>query len=280
MNTIRTNLSSLLAQRVNASQKAGVAGSLRKLSTGQQINLGGDSPAGLISSENLKAVLAALEAESRVIQRVDSVAAVADGALAETSDLLIEAKGLAVANANGAGLSDGERAANQLQIDSIFSSVDRISRTTRFNGDPLLDGTASLAAAGQTLDIDSAATGQIGGVVVNGNPQTLSDVASGGPLDTATGNVGGAVQAIDAAINQVSTLRGKIGAFQKNTIASSLRSTGVAIENTAAANSQIRDTDFASETSRLIRSQILDVSSLTMLGLANRQAADVLTLLG
>jgi len=279
MNSITNNIPSLIAQRVNGQNKMGLSNSLNKLSTGQRINRGADGPAQLISSEKLKAVLAMLEAETRVMQRVDSVATVAEGALSEASTLLIEAKGLAVANANTAGMSDAERAANQMEIDSILSSVDRISRNTNFNGDSLLDGTATFTAGGDTLNIDSIATSQIGDVSVSGASYTLSDVATGNSLNTATGNVAGAPQAIDRAITQVSTIRGTIGAFQKNTIQSGLRSIGVAIENTAAANSIIRDTDYASETSNLIRSQILDKSSLRMLDLANHSNSEVLSLL-
>ena len=134
MNTIQTNTPSLIAQRINVLNKSKLFSSLEKITTGRQINRGSDNPAGLISSENLNAVLAALEAESRSLQRTNSVATVADGALTEASNLLIEAKGLAVANANSAGLSDSERQANQAQIDSILASVGRISSTTAFNG--------------------------------------------------------------------------------------------------------------------------------------------------
>ena len=279
MNSIITNIPSLTAQRVNALNNLAVTSSLQKLSTSLRINRGADDPAGLISSENLKAALASLEAESRVIQRVDQVANVAEGALDEVSSLLTEAKGLAVANANTGAMSDSERAANQAQIDSILSSVDRISRTTNFNGQNLLDGTASLTAAGETLNIDSVATTDIGNITLSGQDYTLADVGSAGPLNTVSGNVAGASASIDAAINQVATLRGKIGSFQKNTLNARLNSINVTIENTAAANSQIRDTDYAAQTSRLARDQVLSLSSLRAIGLTLTSAKNTLTLL-
>ena len=280
MSSISTGVSSLIAQRVHAQNKLSLTHSLVNLATGSRISRAAFDPAGLISSEQLRSALAVLEAESRSLQRADSVAAVAEGALAEVSDLLVEAKGLAVTNANTAGVSDAERQANQLQIDSILTSVDRISRTTSFNGDSLLDGSASFSVQGQTLDIASVATSQIGDVVIDGTDFQLSDVASDGGLNTVSGNVEGAAAAIDAAISQVSTLRGQIGAFQKHTIASGLASTGVAIENVAAANSLIRDTDFSAESSKLARAQILDLSSLLAVGLTNSSATNVLALLG
>ena len=215
MTSFNNNINLLTAGRINASVNKNLAGSLTKLSTGQRINRAADNPAGLISSEQLRAALAALDAESRSLQRTDAVAAVAGGALGEVSDQLIEARTLATTNANTAGLSDAERQANQLQIDSILSNVDRVSRSTSFNGQPLLDGTASLTAAGATLDIGSVQSSDLGGVEIDGQSLTLGDVRTGGALDTASGQAAGAATAIDAAIGQVSRLRGEIGSFQK-----------------------------------------------------------------
>src|SRR5687767_9682481 len=135
--------SSLLAQRYQRLNPMKLAGSLQKLATGYRINRGADDPAGLIASEQLRGTLAALEAELRMLERTDHQAATADGALGEVSDMLVEARGLAVANANDAGLSDLEKQANQAQIDSILVSVDRVSRSTSFNGTKLLDGSFS-----------------------------------------------------------------------------------------------------------------------------------------
>lgn len=276
MSTVNTHIPSLVARRTNASHRAELAGSLRNLSTGVRVSRGADGPADLISSENLKAALAMLEAESRVIRRVDSVLTVAQSGLDETSDLLIQAKGLAIANANSGAVSQAEKAANQLQIDSILSSVDRISRTTRFNGDPLLDGTASFSVSGETLDVDGVATDQVGHVAIDGQSLALSDVGSGGALNTVDGHIDAAALVIDAAIGQVATLRGRIGAFQKSTVQSARNSIGVAIENTAGANSVVRDTDFAFETARLSRAQVLELSSLAAMDLTRGSAANVL----
>lgn len=279
MSSINTNVSSLIAGRVHAQNKLSLTHSLINLATGSRISRAAFDPAGLISSERLRSALSTLEAESRSFQRAGSVATVAEGALAEASGLLIEAKGLALTNANSFGISDAERQANQMQIDSILSSVDRISSTTSFNGDPLLDGSASFSVGGQTLDITSVATSQIGDVTIDGDDFILSDVASEGVLNTVDGNVEGAVAAIDAAIDQVSTLRGQIGAFQRHTVASGLASIDVAIENVSAANSLIRDTDFAAETSRLSSTLLLDLSSLKAISLTNSFGAGVLKLL-
>ncbi len=85
---------------------------------------------------------------------------------------------------------------------------------------------------------------------------------------------------IDDAIKQVSSLRGRLGAFQKNTVGSTISSLGIALENTAAAESQIRDTDFAAETAELTRGQILQQAAIQSLSLANSSPQAVLSLLG
>ena len=260
---------SLTAQRTYAANAKSLAGTLEKLSTGQRINRGKDDPAGLITSENFRAVLAALDAETRSLQRVDSVANVAEGALSEISGLLVEATGLAVSSANSAGFSDAERAANQMELDSIVFAINRIANSTSFNGDRLLDGTATLNAGDGSITISSAAASALGEIDIDGTTHTLIDVASGGSLNIANGDLEGTLQTIRAAMNQVATQRGTIGAFQKNTVASQISTNQVAFENVAAANSLIRDTDYAKETAALSRAQVLNQSSIGVMSMIN-----------
>ncbi|MBT8485644.1 MAG: hypothetical protein HKO59_04135 [Phycisphaerales bacterium] len=260
MNTIGNGgnlngLSFLKAQNAQQKNAAGVAKSLEKLATGSRINRGADDPAGLITSENLRAVLSALDAETRTLERADLVAATADGALTEVSDLLNQAESLVVANANGAGLSDEERQANQMEIDSIVGTINRISGTTSFNGDTLLDGTASLSAAGQTIDLDSV---------------SLAPIGEGADAQAA----------LSAARDKVTTLRGKLGSFSKDTVGANLRRIGVEMENIAAAESKIRDTDYGQETANLARTQVLQRAGIMAMGLVTQSQSNVLDLLG
>ena len=85
---------------------------------------------------------------------------------------------------------------------------------------------------------------------------------------------------VNDAISQVSSLRGRLGAFQKNIVGATIRSLGVALENTSAAESSIRDTDFAAETAELTRSQILVNAATNVLAISNSQPQSVLSLLG
>jgi len=258
------NLSSdLLMQRTARLNASLLAQSMNRLATGRRINRAADDPAGLIASEQLRATLATLEAESNALQRTDHFASTADGALGEVSVLLSEANSLAVANASDAGLSDAEKQANQMQIDSIFSSIDRISRTTSFNGSRLLDGTATLTATNRSLPISSVTTGSIGAVEIDGKQLSLADARTGGAINTLD-DAESAQKAIGAAISQVSTLRGKIGAFQKHTIHTRLNSVDAAYVSIASAESQIRDLDYALEASRKARFELLAATSMIL----------------
>jgi flagellin len=483
----------LLAQRVLAFQNRGLTTSLERLSTGLRINRGKDDPAGLIASENLRNEKAAINAAIGNAQRAEQVVNVAEGGLQEISNLLVELQSLIGQSANEAGVSDAEKDANQLQIDSILQTIDRIANSTSFNGTKLLNGnfdyttatsaTSDLSAiaidsarlpdsAGATLDVTvdvlasaqtagvflsttgtltnadtgsitievsgidgaqqftfasgttqasivsaintfkdalgvsaavstantdrvelrstefgtsqfarvkelegttsgagsitfdvdtggTAATdvkdiGQDATVLINGNQATTDgrtarvssdgfavsvtiDGASslnninqsetftitGGGADfnlapkvnlagkvsigiqtVSTGNLGDTVtgflsalksgasanvkngdltqaqKIVDKSIQQLSSLRGRLGAFQKNTVGATISSLGIAFENTAAAESSIRDTDFASETANLTRQQIMAQAATQALSIANLQPQAVLALLG
>ncbi len=108
----------------------------------------------------------------------------------------------------------------------------------------------------------------------------LKDLATAGSANLVYGDLAKAQQIVDQASKTVSLERARIGAFQKYTLGSSIRILGIALENTAAAESIIRDTDFASETANLTRGQILVQAGINVLALANSQPQQALVLLG
>jgi len=500
MTRINTNVSSLLGQRVLGQNNQNLTKSLERLSTGLRINRGADDPAGLIASENLRSEEASIRAAIGNAERADQVVNIAEGGLQEINSLLLEVQSLVTESGNDAGLSEDEREANQLQIDSILQTIDRIADSTNFQGTKLLNGTFDFTVSAQTsfvtdmqinnaklkfgenqdisvlvtqsaqrggvflstngaLDLADATSsfsfelagergsrefsfasgtsqadivtaintfsevlgvsastsgtgvvvkstefgsdafvsvdvsndgGQAGGVytlssidtavadtgsatafsavtnpvrdagqdvgaIINGISATsdgrtarvatdfldleltlnasgaqrngvnsidaftitgggaefnlgpsvdianqvrlgiknvaarnlgdvdtgfLKDLGSGADKNVVDGDIGAAQKVVDASINQVSSLRGRLGAFQKNTVGATIRSLGVALENTSAAESSIRDTDFASETAALTRNQILVNASTNVLSIANAQPQSVLSLLG
>ncbi|MBA4120834.1 MAG: flagellin, partial [Isosphaera sp.] len=126
------------------------------------------------------------------------------------------------------------------------------------------------------LGIQNVASRNLG----NSDAGFLSELASGNRFNVVDGNLVGAGGVIDEAIAQVSSLRGRLGAFQRNTIGATVRNLGVSLENTAAAESVIRDADFAAETAALTRNQILQAAAQNSLALANQQPQSALQLLG
>lgn len=123
--------------------------------------------------------------------------------------------------------------------------------------------------------IQSVAASHLGTEVVG----FLESVKSGGPNSLIAGGQRQASSIVDAAIDQISVMRGRIGAFQRNTLDTTIRSGQISLENLTAAESKIRDTDFAYETSRLTRAQILVNAGTSQLAIANSTAQSVLSLL-
>ena len=131
-----------------------------------------------------------------------------------------------------------------------------------------------------SVGIASVSTGSLGATQNSaGTAEFLSTLASGGPNSLDSGNLVQAQKILDKAVKQVSQLRGRLGAFQKFTIGSTVNSLGVALENANAAESAIRDTDFAEETSKLTRAQILSQAATTVLAQANTAPQAALSLL-
>ncbi|MFQ5463878.1 MAG: flagellin [Phycisphaerae bacterium] len=259
-----SNTSALSARfQLNGNQSA-LFTSMQRLATGRKLNSGKDGPAALIASERLNAEIASLEAQTNSLSRANANANIADGHTAELATLFQDLNSLVVSSANQAGMSDAELAANQMQVDSIVASIQK------FTGDAVssLDGITLPGGGNQ----DVAAQ-------LNAASAAAQTLVSGGSNDLASGN-GEAAQAVIAqAITDVVTSRGTIGAFQRNTIGPQIRSNQIAMENLTDANSRIRDTDFAAETSNVNRLEVLTAANVKMLKIAQRQAASVLSLL-
>ncbi|HBT78551.1 MAG TPA: hypothetical protein DEB39_16885, partial [Planctomycetaceae bacterium] len=121
---------------------------LTRLSTGLRINSGKDDPAGMIASELLKSDIVATTTAVKNTQQANSMFAVADSALGQISSLLNDIRGLVNEAANAGAMSDEQIAANQLQVDASLDSIDRISKTTNYQGKLLLDGSLGFTTEG------------------------------------------------------------------------------------------------------------------------------------
>lgn len=195
MSRINTNVQSLIAQRVLSQNNIGLSQSLERLSTGLRINRGKDDPAGLIASQNLEAGQKGLNAAITNAQRTDQVSNIAEGGLQEVSGLLTELQGLITSSSNTAALSEDEKKANQLQIDSILQSVDRIASATNFQGIKLLNGnfdfkTSGVAAGVTDFAVNAAkfsGSSQKVNLQVTGSAQQAGLFLSAGAANLAVG---------------------------------------------------------------------------------------------
>ena len=147
-----------------------------------------------------------------------------------------------------------------------------------------ITGGGALFQLGQSVNFNQQVNIGINSVAASklGDFETgfLNDVVTGGNSTLVGGQTGAASKIIEKAIRQVSVLRGRLGAFERNTLDTNMSSLGVALENVTASESSIRDADFAKETSALTRAQILTQAGTSVLATANQTPQQVLSLLG
>lgn len=152
MTRINTNVQSLIARRALAINNSSLSEALVRLSTGLRINSGRDDPAGLIASETLRSSIRATNTAIENATRADTIIAVAEGGLQEVSALLLELENLIDQTSNEAGVTNAEISANQLQIDSILQSINRLSEATAFGDKKLLNGNLDFTTSGVNIN--------------------------------------------------------------------------------------------------------------------------------
>lgn len=158
MTRINTNIESLIARRTLSINNASLSEALKRLSTGLRINSGRDDPAGLIASEMLRSSLRATSAAIDNAARADTIVAVAEGGLQELSSLLLSVESLIDQTANEAGLTAVEVTANQMQIDTILNSINRLAEATAFGDKKLLNGNLDFTTSGVNINEPTGAT--------------------------------------------------------------------------------------------------------------------------
>ncbi|MCZ2804181.1 flagellin [Modestobacter sp. VKM Ac-2983] len=268
---VNSNIAGLNSTRVLGIVDRQQSTSIERLSSGLRINRAADDAASLGIAEGLRTQIGGFRVALRNSQDGISVLQTAEGALTETHSLLHRMRDLAVQAANTGGLDDAARANVQTEIGQLRAELDRIAKTTSFNGRQLLDGsyrgTFQVGAdAGHTISVGFGPAMSAAGLGVAGVDVTA-------PAGTAT-----ALAAIDAAIGQVSTARADLGAAQ-NRFEHNIAKVGVALDNTAASESRIRDADIASEMTTMSRTSILTQAGTAMAAQANQSPRGVLQLL-
>jgi len=287
---INTNNASLVAQRNLSTAQSSLTTSVQRLSSGLRINAAKDDAAGLGISEKLQAQITGSTVGARNANDAISMLQTADGGLQEVSTMLQRMRELAT-QGNNDSLNTTQMAYIGAEVTSLQTEINKVATRTTFNGKTLLDGTQSTAtcvmfqtgtAATDTVDISamlvnvSVSSGNAGATTTN-----LATLA--GAITTVTGaytsaNFGALTTAVDDAITTVSSVRSDIGATS-NRLEHNIANLQAQSEALSASKSRITDTDYAAETAKLSRVQVLSQAATAMLSQANQMPNAVLSLL-
>ncbi|HEY4665337.1 MAG TPA: flagellin [Comamonas sp.] len=276
---INTNLASLNAQRNLASSQGAQATAMQRLSSGVRVNSAKDDAAGLAIAERMNTQVRGMNVAIRNANDGISLAQTAEGALGKIGDNLQRMRELAVQSANDTnGASDRQALDNEYK--QLALENERIIKGTTFNGQELLTGAGGNAGV-FTFQVGANTTASVDTVDIT----TTNMVTGMGDTQGATATLGAtsatahtAMEAIDAALDEVNLLRSTFGAFQ-NRFEAIISNLQVAAENQTAARSRIMDADFAQETANLSRAQVLQQAGMAMVAQANQQPQSVLALL-
>ncbi len=282
--TINTNAYSLTAQRNLASTQSSLATSMQRLSSGLRINTAQDDAAGLAIAERLNSQIKGMNVAIRNANDGISMAQVADGTASQISDNLQRMRELAVQASNGSYAS-ADRDNLNTEFTALTAEITRIAQGAKFNNISLTDSSATTAVSFQ-IGAGTATYNQIsltrGDLTAMSTGLNLYDSVTASAAISVAGSTNGnaqiAISQLDAAIDEVTTMRAGYGAFlnQANAAVSNLQNS---VMNQSAARGRITDTDFATETANLSRSQILQQAGTAMLAQANAMPNNVLSLL-
>lgn len=283
---INHNIPSMITQGSLFKVNREMGRSIEKLSTGLRVNRASDDAAGLGVSENLRTQVRGTAQARRNAQ--DGIAAIqiAEGAANEISDILQRMRELSIQSSNDT-LTSTERAYTNQEFAALITEIDRIADVTNYNGMELLSATTGagrfgVGSAGSALWVDANAVYGDDSITVTVDTLTTATGTGIGVANlhlTAQSNAATGISVLDSAIDSVNTMRSNMGAYI-NRLEHAINNLTISNTNQQAAESLIRDVDFASETSRFTRNQILTQSATAMLSQANLVPQSILQLLG
>ena len=267
---VQHNMTAANANRMLGITTSAQAKSSEKLSSGYKINRAGDDAAGLTISEKMRSQIRGLNKASDNAQDGVSLIQVAEGALGETHSILQRMNELATQAANDTNTT-ADRGAIQAEIDQLTSEINRISSTTQFNTQNLIDGNFTK----KSLQVGSLC-GQA--ITVSINAMSAAGIGVSGLQVSSFAEAGKSMSAIQGAISVVSAQRSYLGALQ-NRLEHTIANLDNISENTSSAESRIRDTDMAEEMVNYSKNNILAQAGQSMLAQANQSTQGVLSLL-
>jgi flagellin len=273
---INTNVSSIAAQRSLTVNNREAQNTLSQMSSGSRINKAADDAAGLAISEKMKAQMRSTAQANRNANDGISMIQTAEGGLDEISNMLTRLRELSIQSSSDT-VGDTERGFSNMEYQNLKQEIERISQVTEFNGTKLLDG------QGEKLDFQIGTNNddfqdRISYDVQNTNASIASLGIDSIGVDSKEG-AQNSLKVIDDAIEKVSGQRASLGAIQ-NRLTSTSNNLEIANENLSAANSRIRDVDYAEVAAANAKNNILGQAGTSVLAQANAQGQNALRLIG
>ena len=292
-----TSINSLMAQRAIGQHSRAITQIMERLATGKRINQAADDPAGMIVATNLDLEANEIRAEIDANEATSYRLGALEGAYGALGDLALELESIVVAAANRAGLSDAELEALQLEADSIIRAMDHIYQTATFKGRRLFDSSILVRNAGSYTSVGITPFNQLGQVWAElrgdapesapdprppdpsaepgSSPSapsprapisqvSLVDMLTGGRVNLVDGDIEAAQRVSGAAREGLVESRARIGA-QMQGLERRRGQLLLQFETNRSVYSSIMDTDFAAETSNLVRAQVLQQASIFVL---------------
>jgi flagellin len=287
MTRINHNISAIVTQTALGRAGKDLSNSLERLSTGLRINRAADDAAGLSVSEQLRTQVRGTRAAMRNAADGNSLLRVAEGALNEVSEMTQRMRELAIQSDNDT-LTSRERTYLDQEFSQLKAEITRISKSTQFNGLTLLDGgpnSFGTTTGASILHIGANNKAGVDRLGITLDAVTLTGLGlysvgiAGGTPQIAHANINAAISALDLAMRSVNNVRSKIGSMM-NRLDHATANLQIQEVNMQSAESTIRDTDFAYETTQFTRNQILSQSATSMLSQANQIPRGALSLLG
>ena len=288
MTVINTNTAATITSNAMAINSRSMSESMERLSTGQRINSASDDAAGLAISSKMTSQIRGLDQAVRNGNDAIAMIQTADGAAIEVSDMLQRMRELSVQAATGTNTTADVTSLNS-EFTALRDQIEFIAENTEWNGTAILDG-----SVGSTVSATNVVSFQIGA----NNAQTIaidfgdfnlaagataaaagvSQGALGADLSALAVNTAAAITTLDTAIAGVNSQRSSYGSMV-NRLEYAVDNLANVSQNAAASRSQILDADYATESTELARTQIIQQAGTAMLAQANQQSQSVLALL-
>ena len=311
MSNINTNTAANFIASALAQNQHKMSQSLERLSSGKRINSASDDPASLAITSKLTSQILGLDQAARNANDAISMVQTADGAMQEVDNMLQRMRELTVQAATGTNTS-AELSVLNTEFESLEAEIHSISTNTQWNGTKILDGslgtmtfhvgananqTVNITFADLNTDFGTTETSQAGSssttsdaldIFTNLARTTANDDSNSGNdtdevIDLAAQLITGNSQSttlgyIDTAITRVNSHRATLGAMI-NRLEFTVDNLNNISANTSIARSRIIDTDYAEETSKLAKTQIIQQAATAVLAQANQNQRIVLSLL-